>query len=760
MEEHLPPISQAPAKDFPNPQQSSQNGQIFSIDQACVNLLYRQTPFGVIGSLISAVALVYLLRYLIEAKFLVAWLAAIISIGALRSVLTERYSRNPVPAAEIYFWRRWNVITLGISGALWGSTAIAFFPTESLPHQLFLAIILFLMVAGAGMAFFIVRSAFFAFSIPALLPLIVRLLVIHSELHLVLAALAILLWVLSLLIANNMHRTRLESLRLKENLYARVVERTEALQVANDRLQAQNEEYVQIEEKLRQERDRLETITGNIGAGLAVISRAYKILWINKVLMEMVGQVEGQECFKALKLNENICRGCASQEVFEQKTEKAVREQKGYDARGEEVWFQVIATPIRDMEGNITAALEQVLPITELKKTLEQKEQIRAQLEEARKWEAIATLAGGMAHEFNNALSVIMGNVELLELDHPPDFELERYIDPISQSAQKMSRLTQQLLAYAKGGKYKPQIVDLSAFIERTLPLLEGSLDPGIRVTKALDQHLPTVRIDATQMQTVISAVVMNACEAVGKSGLIRISCHTKHLSEKERTHDGDIPAGLWVAVTVADDGAGMDSETLKRIFEPFFTTKFQGRGLGMAAVYGIIKNHGGHVQVASTPGHGAQVHILLPPATALPSEESAQPDLPRTSSQNPTVLLIEDEELVLEVNQEILKRLGYEVIEARTGWQAIDLIRQSLHNFDMVFLDIKLPDMEGTEIYPIIRRQRPTAKVIICSGYALDGPTQSLMDAGADGFIPKPFSFSAVSEKVIEVMARDNERS
>ena len=179
-----------------------------------------------------------------------------------------------------------------------------------------------------------------------------------------------------------------------------------------------------------------------------------------------------------------------------------------------------------------------------------------------------------------------------------------------------------------------------------------------------------------------------------------------------------------------------------------------------MAAVYGIIKNHGGHIQVTSSPDQGTQVTILLPPATEEPPLATDQSRLPQSSEWKPTILLIEDEELVLDVNRAILNRLGYQVVEARTGQQAIDLIRQSPQAFDLVFLDIKLPDMDGRAIYPIVRRYRGSAKVIICSGYALDGPTQNLMDSGADGFIPKPFTLSAVSAKLKEVMATPKDPS
>jgi CheY-like chemotaxis protein len=210
---------------------------------------------------------------------------------------------------------------------------------------------------------------------------------------------------------------------------------------------------------------------------------------------------------------------------------------------------------------------------------------------------------------------------------------------------------------------------------------------------------------------------------------------------------------GDYVALSISDEGIGMDNQTLQRIFEPFFSTKFQGRGLGMAAVYGIVRNHGGHVAIASQPGQGTQVTLYLPETEAPRAAAAVKPQAPPKAKG--TVLLVEDEPLVLEVNERILKRLGYQVVTACTGREALDHLGNSRTAIDAVLLDIKLPDMDGAALYPASRERRPDAKVIVCSGYALDGPTQALMDSGADGFIQKPFSLDDLAQKLSAVLPR-----
>ena len=369
----------------------------------------------------------------------------------------------------------------------------------------------------------------------------------------------------------------------------------------------------------------------------------------------------------------------------------------------------------------------------------------RDRLAESQKLQAVATLAGGMAHQFNNALSVIMGNVELLQHDYGHLGEIDRNLMPVLRAARQMSQLTDQLLAYAKGGKYKARSTDMNAFVLDTVALIKLSLPAAITIETTLSAPAIYAKMDITQMQMAVSAIVTNSVEASPREGRIQISCRRMRIQDAERSRYGHLPAGDYLALTVADSGTGMDEATRTRIFEPFFTTKFQGRGLGMAAVYGIVQNHGGFVSVVSQAAQGTEVTIYLPEC-ARPETPEAD-GVPTAAQQETTILLIEDEVMVREVNQAILVRLGYKVVCAPNGREAIDRLKAADASIDLVLLDIKLPDMDGAAIYPIARRHRPNAKIVICSGYALDGPTQALMDQGADGFIHKPFSIQVISE-------------
>jgi PAS domain S-box-containing protein len=244
-----------------------------------------------------------------------------------------------------------------------------------------------------------------------------------------------------------------------------------------------------------------------------------------------------------------------------------------------------------------------------------ERRRLRAQLEQARKMEAIVTLAAGIAHEFNNALTGIIGNLDLLELALPGNHQAGNYLQPMKSSAFRMARLTSQLLAYAREGKYQTRLLSLSDFVEDLIPVVRHGIDAEIRVETDLPHHVSPVEADPTQMQMVLSAVVANAAEAIEGKGRIRISTGHEEITEKGARQHPDLTPGLYVRLRVEDDGKGMDENTRARMFEPFFTTKFHGRGLGMAAVYGIIKNHNGSIEVDSEQGKGTVVRIYLPAA-------------------------------------------------------------------------------------------------------------------------------------------------
>ena len=391
------------------------------------------------------------------------------------------------------------------------------------------------------------------------------------------------------------------------------------------------------------------------------------------------------------------------------------------------------------------------IDVTGLEKIEEEKTRLEVQLQQVRKMDAIAALAGGIAHKFNNALAVIMSNLELLNMSSPDDENIIRYTEPTRDMVNRMADLTDQLLAYARGGKYQPKIISLSDFVGETLSLLKHTISPSIQLESDVPKDTFNVKVDLTQMQIVISAILSNSSEAIDGEGLIRVSCRNEIITKEKAIDFPGLKTGPCVKLTIEDNGKGMDEETRRRVFEPFFTTKFYGRGLAMAAVYGIIKNHGGWISIESESGKGTKVHLYIPAIEEkVEKDEKPKHDLIRGTG---TILIIEDELHLMELCHRMLIKLGYNVLKAQTGAEAIKIITTFDGEIDLAILDIMLPDMEGKTIYTALKGARPDTKVIICSGYSTDGPVQEILDSGAHAFIQKPFSIEDLSAEINELL-------
>ncbi len=420
---------------------------------------------------------------------------------------------------------------------------------------------------------------------------------------------------------------------------------------------------------------------------------------------------------------------------------------------GRKIVIETSGVPIFDSEGSLTGWRGIDTDITERRREVEEKTRLRSKLNEAQKMESIGTLAGGIAHEFNNAIVAVSGNIELLQMEKPEDRIINKYAESMKTSTHRMTRLTSQLLAYAGGGKYQTKTISLNDFAIETLSIVQHNIDPEIRVETDLASEVLNIRVDLTQFQMVISSILANASEAIKGRGKIRIKTCMEEISDTSAKINPDLSPGSYVRLTIEDNGKGMEKGIKSRIFEPFFTTKFQGRGLGMAAVYGIIKNHNGSITVDSEPNTGTQVSIFLPIELKEPKKTSKSKDTVTTGTG--TILIIEDEEIVREVTRAMLEKLGYRILETETAKQAIKMVESFDGDIDLALLDIKLPDMEGGNLYPLMKKARPHLKVIVCSGYALDGPAQDLLDAGADGFLQKPFSITTLSEKLKKLLEK-----
>ena len=377
-----------------------------------------------------------------------------------------------------------------------------------------------------------------------------------------------------------------------------------------------------------------------------------------------------------------------------------------------------------------------------------QQKELEWRLRQAQKMESIAKLAGGIAHQFNNALFVIVATTDLLEMQVPKEEITSEYFDSIKKSTARMTQLTRQLLAYARGGKYEVKDISLSVLVRKTLPLLQHTLDPSISVETSLPGDILKTKGDLTQLVMVVSILLSNAVEAIESEGHIKIACRNELITREDAKAFPGLSPGPHVSLTVEDNGRGMDKETKNRAFEPFFTTKLLGRGLGLAAAYGIVKNHGGWISIESQMGRGTSVRIYLPAVHEI-KETKAQRVHKEPLKVTGTILLIEDEVAVIAALRKLLERLGYHVLEAKTGKEAIRLARAYDGAIDLAILDVFLPDMNGNKVYPLLKEFRPDLKVLVFSGYSLDGPAQEILDAGAHGFLQKPVSIEVLSEKL-----------
>jgi len=388
--------------------------------------------------------------------------------------------------------------------------------------------------------------------------------------------------------------------------------------------------------------------------------------------------------------------------------------------------------------------------LSEIKESEEERKKLEQRLQVARQMEAIATLAGGVAHQFNNALGVITMGLDVIEMGLSAD-EVPEYLARIRASAEKMSGLTAQLLAYARGGKYQPKAIPMAEFLKTSLPLMEHTVRSSIRLVQDIPEHLPSVRVDVVQIQMVISAVLSNASEAIEGAGVIQVACTHEDVSGEQWHEATDVMPGPYVCLSISDNGKGMSEETRARIFDPFFTTKFQGRGLGMAAAYGIVRNHGGFISIDSTLDKGSTVRIWLPSIQEPPiqkTDRAAATDLAKK-----TILVVEDERMISEMIGVFLERLGHTVLTAETGKEAVNSSQSFGGPIDLVLLDILLPDMNGQAVYSVIKEFRPDTKVIVMSGYSQDGPAQEILDQGAQDFLQKPFTMKELSEKLRSVL-------
>jgi two-component system, cell cycle sensor histidine kinase and response regulator CckA len=363
--------------------------------------------------------------------------------------------------------------------------------------------------------------------------------------------------------------------------------------------------------------------------------------------------------------------------------------------------------------------------------------QLENQLRQSVKMDAIGQLAGGIAHDFNNQLSGILGFAELLSLQLA-DPKLIEYANGIQTAAERSADLTRQLLAFARKGKFRSESVDLHALIEETVQILGRSIDKRINVKTKLSASRSVTQGDASQLQSALLNLGVNARDAMPEGGQLRYSTTNIELTEH---HPPSLKPGHYLEIHITDSGCGMSDEVKQHLFEPFFTTKTigKGTGMGLASVYGIVTNHGGHIHFESAVGIGTTAHLLLPLITTDEDDPENSTDT-RLIHRSLHILMVDDEPIMRATLRAMLKKSGHRTTEAENGKQAVLIYQADPDDFDLVILDLVMPEMDGADCFHALRSINGQVKVLIASGFSLDGKTQELLNAGAIGFLQKPF--------------------
>ena len=506
---------------------------------------------------------------------------------------------------------------------------------------------------------------------------------------------------------------------------------------------------------MRQQDEKYRTIIENIEEGFLETDLAGNFTFFNNSICKILGYSseelmgmntrEYTNSENSKRLNEIINEVRRTGEPAQVKDFKVIRK----DGATRAIEFSLYL--IKNNKSKSGGVRGVVRDVSEIFKAEREKKKLEKQLQHSQKMEAVGSLAGGIAHDFNNVLMGMQGNASLMLFDIDESHPHYNKIKNIERYVENGSSLTRQLLGFSKGGGYEVRTTDLNKLIKRTSSMF-GRAKKEIKIhTNFLKKTWPA-EVNQGQMEMVFLNLYINALHAMPDGGDLHL------LSENVVIDEGSagnlkLKQGEYVKVSVVDTGTGMDNEIQEKIFDPFFTTKgkIRGTGLGLASASEVIKNHGGLIDVYSEKGKGATFNIYLPASDKKVIQEKrlARKILKGTE----TILLVDDEEMIIEVNQEILKALGYKTIIARSGKEAVEIYKHNREKINMVIMDMIIPGMSGKEFYDNLKNIHSEIKVLLSSGYSISGQAAEILEHGCNGFIQKPFKMRELSVKIREIL-------
>ncbi|MFZ2957044.1 MAG: PAS domain S-box protein [Candidatus Ozemobacteraceae bacterium] len=519
-------------------------------------------------------------------------------------------------------------------------------------------------------------------------------------------------------------------------------------------------------EALRQSEEHYRRIVDTANEGIWIVDENFETTFVNPHLTKMF-DYQPEEMF-GKKANFFMFESDLSDhknQVIERQAGKKSRYERRFRRKdGSELWTIVSATPIMDSQTSLfVGSLGMLVDISERKQAEIERQKLEQEFQQTQKLESLGVLAGGIAHDFNNILMVILGNAELaMEFISPTSPTYENIVQ-ISTAANRATELCRQMMTYSGKAPFVLERVSLRELLKEIIHLLKASISKKAVLNLHIENDLPSIQGDPSQIRQIAMNLIINASDAIGnQNGVITFStgvmiCDEEYLHRTE-LHE-NLPSGSYVYFEVADTGCGMDSETRKRIFEPFFSTKFTGRGLGLAAVLGIVRAHKGAISISTQPGKGTTFRVLFPAREMRPTEKSAVKSQPSSNLRGlGTILLVDDEETLRDLGKLILEKMGLKVLTAGNGREAVDLYLKWNKEINLVVLDLTMPHMDGVETFHELTRLNPNIRIIIASGYRGEDVASRFAGNPPSGFLQKPFSADNLRTQIVGLIPTQKE--
>ncbi|MDP9131507.1 MAG: ATP-binding protein [Nitrospirota bacterium] len=763
-----------------------------------VKLLYRNMPTGVLASAVNAGMLAAVDWLVVPHPPLLIWLTIMWMVAGFRALLIVNYRRAAPSSWRTTDWYRWMFVSTTLSGIGWGSSAYFLTPEIPLPNELMQIFLLGGMTAGAIPVLAVSFPLFICFALPVSVPILGHLFFSGHDFHVIMGIMGMLFLLatthsawnfndvmrasiglrgenLSLVesltvrteaverlnqeITKEIHDRRImeEQLRTAQSgLEQRIAERTADLAHTNDRLQEEVQEHRLTEGARLSSEKRFNYLTDNLNQGVWFAqAQPPQVLYVNPAFERIWG-------LPAARFYENptLWRDCIHEDdrrgVIES-YDAEIAKPTGHDLQR---LYRIVRPDghirwIHDRMVIHHTATGEVDSLSGITEDITEARELEDQLRQAQKMEAVGRLAGGVAHDFNNVMTVILGYSAVLLQELSQHSSARSFVQEIHRAGERCAALTGQLLAFSRKQMLQPVSLDLHKVIRDLMALLKNLIGEHITIVLQLDPAPRWVKADAVQLEQVLLNLAVNARDAMPHGGTLTIETDQVFPDQVWGSDHGSRAARTYVRVRVHDTGAGIDPDTKPKIFEPFFTTKPQGRGtgLGLSTVYGIVHQSGGTIVVDSAVGRGTTMTVFLPEVT--PPRTDLLPAAPQLASQPGTeiILLVEDEPSVRLLTQHILRTHGYTVHEAEDGFKALDLIRRSALHIDLVVTDLVMPGMNGKELAMRLRGHFGAMKVLYMSGYSDSLPITGDEAQGQATFLQKPFSPEDLIRKVHEIL-------